>query len=73
MYPEKKHRGSYGTAMDHSMEDILEVSEQPLKSSNVASTGLLSIKIPESLCVTVTVAKELVTCLMDMPCLNKGY
>ena len=47
VYPEKKHKGSYGIAMDHNMEDILEVSEQPLKSSNVASTGLLSIKIPE--------------------------
>ena len=51
--PEKKHKGSYGTAMDHSMEDISEVSEQPLKSSNVASTGLLSIKMPESLCISV--------------------
>ena len=55
------------------MEAISEVSEQPPRSSNVASIGLLSIEMPESLCVTVTVAKELVTCLTDMPCLNKGY
>ena len=72
MYLERKHKGSCDIAMDHSMGDISEVSEQPLKSSNVASTGLLSIEMPESLCVTVTAAKELVTCLTDTPCLNKG-
>ena len=71
MYPEKKHRGSYGTAMDHSMEDILEVSEQPQESSKVASTGLLSIKIPERLCLIVTVAKDQATYLTVMPCLSK--
>ena len=72
MYLERKHKGFYSIAMDHSMGDISEVSVQPLRSSNVDSTGLLSIRMPESLCVTVTVAKELVTCLMVMPCLNKG-
>ena len=72
MYLERKHKGSYGIVMDRSMGDISKVSEQPLRSSNVASTGLHSIGIPESLYVTVTVAKELVTCLMDTPCLNKG-
>ena len=54
------------------MEDILEVSEQPQEFSNVASTGLLSIETPESLYVTVTVARELVIYLMVTPCLNKG-
>ena len=70
--PERKHRESYGIAMDHNMEAISEVSEQPPRSSNVASIGPHSIKIPESLYVIVTVAKELVTCLMVTPCLNKG-
>ena len=68
---EKKHRGSYGITMDHNMEAISEVSEQSPRSSNVASTGLHSIGIPESLYVTVTVAKELVIYLMVTPCLNR--
>ena len=68
---EKRHRRSYGIAMDHNMEDISEVSEQPRRLSNVVSTGLLSIETPKSLYVTVTVARELVICLMVMPYLNK--
>ena len=69
--PERKHRESYGIATDLNMEAISEVSEQPPRSSNVASIGPHSIKIPESLYVIVTVAKELVICLMVTPCLNK--
>ena len=69
---EKKHRGSYGIAMDHNMEAISEVSEQPPRSSNVASTGLHSIETPESLYITVTVDRELVICFTVMPCLSKG-
>ena len=69
---EKRHRKSYGIAMDHSIEDILEVSEQPQGFSNVASIGLLSIETHESLYVTVTVARELVICLTVMPYLSKG-
>ena len=69
---EKKHKGSCGIASDLNMEAISEVSEQPPRSSNVASTGLPSIETPESLYVTVTVARELVICLMVMPCLSKG-
>ena len=57
--------------MDHNIEDISEVSEQPPKSSNVASTGLQSIETPENLYITVTVARELVICLTVMPCLSK--
>ena len=68
---EKKHRRSYDIVMDHNMEDISEVSEQPQKSSNMASTGPLSIKTPESLCVTVTAARELVICLTVTPCISK--
>ena len=48
MYLEKRHRRSYGIAMDHNMEDISEVSEQPQRFSNAGSTGLLSIETPES-------------------------
>ena len=69
--PERKHRESYGIATDLNIEAISEVSEQPPRSSNVASIGPHSIKIPESLYVTVIVAKELVICLMVTPCLNK--
>ena len=69
---EKRHRKSFGIAMDHNMEDMSKVNEQPQKFSNVASTGLLSIKTPESLYGTVTVARELVICLTVMPCLSKG-
>ena len=58
-------------AMDHNMEDISEVSEQPQRFSNVASTSLLSIETPESLYVTVTVTRELVICLTAMPFLSK--
>ena len=69
--PERKHRESYGIAMDLNMEVISEVSEQPPRSSNVASIGPHSIKIPEHLCLTVIAARDQATCLTVMPCLNK--